>query len=82
MTFWDWVLSILTVGYWYCIRVRKKKFSRSAIVVTNKRIIEMVLYQRAGEVPSNLANVDVRMTSYYPNKIKSGIFISSGAIQR
>ena len=82
MTFWDWVLSVLTIGYWYCFRVRKKKFSRSAIVVTNKRIIEMILYQRAGEVPSNLANVDVRLTSYYPNKIKSGIFISSGAIQR
>jgi hypothetical protein len=78
MTCLDWTLAVLTLGYWYCAHIRKRKFARSAIIVTNKRIIEMILYQRAGEVPANLANVDVRLSSYYPNKIKSGLFISHG----
>ncbi len=48
MTCMQWVKSILTCGYYYCTEIRHLKFARSACVLTNKRIIVMDIFQRAG----------------------------------
>jgi hypothetical protein len=81
MNIMDWIQSIITCGHYYCTDVRKKKFARSAVILTNKRIVEMTLWQRAGVIPSNFNNVVVTTNSYLLGAIKSGIFHSDGQIQ-
>ncbi len=44
----QWFKSIITCGYYYCTEIRHLKYARSACVLTNKRIIVMDIFQRAG----------------------------------
>ena len=77
MTKLDWLLSILSCGIFYCWKIRRNKFLRSAIVLTNKRIFVLDIDQRAGGVPRTMNNFSVQVTSYFPQKILSGYMSST-----
>jgi hypothetical protein len=72
MNCWMWFRSIMSCGYFYCCHVRKHKYERSAIILTNKRVVEMDIFQRAGTIPSSLANFSVRVRSFLPGSVKAG----------
>lgn len=76
MTKMDWIKSILTCGLYYIFKIRRVKFLRSAIVLTNKRIFVLDINQRAGGVPRTMNNFCVQVTSYFPQKILSGYMTS------
>ena len=77
MTTLQWILTILSCGYYYCKYVHHLKYDRSALILTNKRIIDLDIYQRSGTVPSNLANFSVKMRSFLPGDINSGYILSN-----
>jgi len=77
MTFMDWVRTILSCGRYYCKEISPKKYDRSALIITNKRIIDVDIFHRAGEIPSHLANVSIKSRSFYPHKVLGG-YISGG----
>ena len=68
----DWILSILSFGFYYCFRIHEKKFERSAMILTNKRLISLDIRQRAGMVPEHLSEVFVGLRSFFPGEIKGG----------
>ena len=72
----QWFWSIITVGVYYCLHMRRRKYTRSAVVLTNKRIISMDIFERSGTVPLTLSNFSVQVRSYILEEISSG-FISS-----
>jgi hypothetical protein len=74
----DWIMCVLTAGLYYCFVLHRKKYERAALILTNKRVIELALYQRTGTVPANLHNCFVRVTSFIPGSITGGYMISSG----
>lgn len=74
----DYFYTITTFGYYYCAYIHYKKFSRSALILTNKRIIDIEINQRAGQIPFHLANVGIQVRSLFPGNIKSGYFASYG----
>lgn len=72
MTTMAWVYSICSLGYYYCFYVRRKKFTRTALVLTNKRLIAIDIYQRGGTIPNTLSNFSFQVRSYILNKVYSG----------
>lgn len=38
--------SIVSFGWHYCVNERRKKFLRSALILTNKRLVVLDIYQR------------------------------------
>ncbi len=76
MSTFKWFLSIITLGYYYCKYISPMKYDRSALVLTNKRVVDMDIYQRAGTVPTHLANFSVKVRSYFPGDVVSG-YVSS-----
>jgi len=78
MTTIQWIKSILTCGKYYCEEVRHLKFARSACVITNKRLIVMDIFQRAGTVPGHMANFSVQTRSLVAKHIWGGYVCSMG----
>lgn len=74
----DWILNILSLGLYYCLCIRNKKYLRSALVLTNKRLIVLDIYERSGTIPLTLTNFAVQITSYFPEEIFSG-YLTSGS---
>jgi len=72
LTFKDWIFAVLTLGLGYLFCLKKKKEVRSAVVLTNKRIIELTIRQKNGQVPNNLDRFSVLVTSFFPGTVKSG----------
>lgn len=72
LTIMDWVYCVLTLGIAYLCCLKKKKEVRSAIVLTNKRIIELTIRQKNGQVPNNLDRFSVLVTSFFPSTVESG----------
>jgi len=68
----DWVFAVLTLGIGYLCCLKKKKLVRSAVVLTNKRIIELSIRQTNGQVPNNLDRFSVMVTSFFPGTVDSG----------
>lgn len=68
----EWIKSVLTFGIYYVWYVRQRKFLRSAIVLTNKRIFVVDIFQRAGGIPRTMNNFSLQITSYFPQQITSG----------
>lgn len=50
LSFSDIIKSIITFGIFYCMNISTKRSIRSALVLTNKRIIVIDVKQRAGMV--------------------------------
>ena len=68
----DWFWSIWSLGLYYCCVVRKKRFERSAIILTTKRIVVIDINQRAGMVPSHLSEMSVHVRSLFPGEVVGG----------
>jgi len=80
MTISKWILSVVTCGYWYFNFVRRQKYTRSALVLTNKRLISIDIYERSGTVPLSLSNFSIQVRSYILENVYSG-FIRSESKQ-
>jgi hypothetical protein len=78
LSFVEWFFITITFGILYVIYYRKKKFRRTILVLTNKRILELFIKQRTGTITSNLHSVQISSVSYFPGKIKAGAMISEG----
>lgn len=76
MSCWEWFLTIITFGYYYCKNVRHLKYDRSALILTNKRIIDIDIFHRAGEVPWHLANFSIKCRSFLPGRVTAGYLLS------
>ena len=76
MNIMGWIKCCCTLGYWYCAHWRRKKFTRSALVLTNKRLITVDIFERSGTVPISLTNFSIQVRSYILGSVKSG-FIQS-----
>jgi len=76
MTCGKWILSFLSCGIYYILKVRRQKYTRSALVLTNKRLISIDIYERSGTVPLTLSNFSIQVRSYVLENVYSG-FISS-----
>jgi hypothetical protein len=72
MKFKDWLLTILTGGLYYCFSVHHKKYNRTGLILTNKRLIAVDLNQRAGRIPVHLSEFSITIRSYFPGKVQSG----------
>jgi hypothetical protein len=68
----DWVLIVLTFGYYYFAFIRKRKFCRTAIAVTNKRLLVIDIVQRAGVIPNHLTNFSLQVRSFFMPGISAG----------
>lgn len=78
MRWWEWALTCLTCGRYYCDVIRKKKFSRTAFVLTNKRLVQVEIFHRAGMVPEYMTNFSVQLRTLLPGAIYSGQLSSTG----
>lgn len=68
-------LNCLSLGLCYWLFNRYRKFERSAVLLTNKRIIEINIYQRFGTLPEDIQNsglFNVEIRSLIPGQILSG----------
>jgi hypothetical protein len=71
-------LSICTFGCYFLFVLRRKMLMRSALILTTKRIVEIVIFQRKGRFPVSFGNVDVTVRSLFPGEIKSGFIRGFG----
>jgi len=76
MTCCQWFWSIVSFGYYYICLYRRRKYTRSALVLTNKRLISVDIFERSGTVPLTLSNFSIQVRSYILDSINSG-FINS-----
>lgn len=51
---------------------QKRVFNTSAIVLTSHRVVEIVLTQLKGKVPTELGKMDLFIHSFYPKEVYSG----------
>jgi hypothetical protein len=70
--FWDWVKIICTFGLAYLFVYRKRKYSRTAVVLTNLRVLVADIYQRDGVIPPDMANFSVTTRSFLFHEILAG----------
>lgn len=68
----DWIYCILSFGLYYCCVVREKKFERTALIITNKRLIALDIRQRAGMVPDHMSEMMVALRSFFPGEVLGG----------
>jgi hypothetical protein len=57
---------MITFGVYYYTTVKAKSWENSAVILTTKRIIEVVVIQPKGRVPVSLHNCKVNTRSYFP----------------
>ena len=74
----EWFLSIITCGAMYILKYRRRKYTRSALVLTNTRLISFDIFERSGTVPLSLTNFSVQVRSYILGDITSGFISSQG----
>jgi len=72
MTCMQWFLSYLSLGVMYFLKYRRRKYTRSALILTTKRLITFDLYERSGSIPATLSNFSVQCRSYVLGKVSSG----------
>jgi len=68
----DWFMSIITFGIYYFMKIREKKTTRTALILTTKRILSIDIVQVKGTVPSNVTNFQVMTRSFMPGNVSSG----------
>jgi len=74
------LLDIITLGFWCCLGPRR----HSAVILTNRRIVEVTINQHKGKVPAGLFEkpsltfFDITVSSLYPGEITAGYVISNG----
>ena len=76
MIFIEWFWAIVSCGFYYCKLYRRRKYTRSALVLTNKRLMSIDIYERSGTVPLTLSNFSIQVRSYVLGTVKSGFIYS------
>lgn len=74
--FMQWILALLTLGFWYFYAIRPKRYNRTAFIVTTHRIAEIIISQREGCVPSHGANYAYGARSFFPRRVKQAGYIA------
>jgi hypothetical protein len=69
----EWVLSLITLGIYYCLVLKNKKNQRTAHILTNKRIVEIHIDAENGKVPFDLRKMKASVRSVFPGRILSGL---------
>lgn len=72
MTCMQWFWTYLTCGVAYCLYYRRRKYTRSALVLTNKRLITIDIYERSGTVPLTLSNFSIQVRSFILDNVHNG----------
>ena len=72
----EWFWAIISCGYYYCKLYHRRKYTRSALVLTNKRLMTVDIYERSGTVPLSLSNFSIQVRSYVLGAVKSGFVYS------
>lgn len=72
----EWFWSIVSCGIQYCKHYRRRKYTRSALVLTNKRLMSIDIYERSGTIPLTLSNFSIQVRSYILDTVNSGFVYS------
>lgn len=72
VTWLEWLM------IWKFCENRRKKFTRSLLILTNKRLVEFYLVQRRGAMPNGHVQGECSYTSFLPGKILCGFMLSTG----
>lgn len=68
----DYLVYCLTLGFLRFNLFAKRVYNTTAVVLTSHRIVEIVLCQHKGKVPTELGKMDMWLQSYYPKQVLSG----------
>jgi hypothetical protein len=68
----DWLKAVFTFGIYYLWYIRRKKESRSAVVLTTKRILVLDIKQLGGRIPDSMMKFSVVIRSLLPGAIRAG----------
>lgn len=75
-TWLDTFLTIVTFGMYYLCYSRYYHSRKTFFIITTKRIIEIILYNKKAEITSDLQRITFSMRSLFPHSISSGSLIS------
>jgi hypothetical protein len=81
LSFWDWVITVCTLGLAYLLVYRKRKFSRTAIVLTNLRVFVVDIKQAKGLVPYHMTNFSLTTRSFLFYDVLAGSVVSESTIE-
>ena len=77
----DWITCVcrcLTIdACYYCRILRIKRFNRSALILTNKRLLQVDIYERSGTIPITMSNFSLQVRSYFLGKVLGGYIFSN-----
>jgi len=79
LNFFDHLRSCITMGCAYLMSIREKRKIRTAIIITNMRIVTMYIEQRAGMLPSHMTNFCLSVSSYFPGIVCAGVVSFDGS---
>lgn len=68
----DYILSFLTLGYYYSTVCHRKLRRRSAVVLTTHRLTEFILEESRGRIPPGLVRFQFLVSHYFPSSIDAG----------
>ena len=54
---------------YYCRILRIKRFNRSALILTNKRLLQVDILERSGTIPITMSNFSIQVRSYFLGKV-------------
>lgn len=80
MTCMDWLKAVVSFGIYYCWCIRRKKLTRTAVVLTTKRILVLDIHQFGGRIPDSMMKFSVVMRSMLPGAIKAGYIYGYSAL--
>ena len=59
----DYLLALFTMGIYYCTTIKAKQNETSAVILTTKRILEMIVHHPKSKVPSGLGRLEGEIDS-------------------
>lgn len=74
--FYEWILTLLTIGIYYFFFISPKKRNRTAFIITTHRISEIIIDQRSGRVPTTFDDFTLAVRNFFPRRVLQHGFIS------
>jgi len=74
--FIEWIITFLTLGFYYFWSIRPKRYNRTAFIITTHRISEIIINHRSGQVPSHGSNYTFGCRNFFPRSIHQHGFIT------
>jgi hypothetical protein len=72
MNFSDWYNSIVSCGCYYYSVVKVRRFNRMAILLTNCRLVSVLIRAPNGKVPASREDFEYETNSYFPGQVMGG----------